>query len=181
MKMIIASDIHGCSASAKKLVDIFEKEKADSMLLLGDLLYHGPRNDLPGEYDTMETARLLNAYASKIYCVCGNCDAEVDQMVLEFPITAEYMQLPIAGKLFFASHGHHFGPHNLPPAGSADYLVCGHTHVPACEKIGDLVYINPGSTSIPKGGSQKSFMILDGTHLSWRHLNDNSVYKEIEI
>ena len=181
MKWIIASDIHGCASSARRLMEIFEEEKAERIILLWDLLYHGPRNELPGEYDTMEAAAILNKYAPLIYCVAGNCDAEVDQMVLEFPITAEYMQLPIEGKIFFATHGQHFGPHHVPPIGSCDYLLCGHTHVPACEKIGDIMYLNPGSTSIPKGGSGKSFMLLDGKRLMWRHLEDNTTYKEIEI
>ena len=181
MKWIIASDIHGCSSSVKKLLEIYEKEKAERFLFLGDILYHGPRNTLPGEYDTFEVAQLLNAYAAQIYSVRGNCDAEVDQAVLEFPLAAEYMQLPIEGKVFFATHGHRFGPHNLPPLGSADYLLCGHTHVPACEKIGDLYYLNPGSISIPKGGSEKSFMMIDGDIMQWRHLDDNSVYKEMKI
>lgn len=181
MKWIIASDIHGCSSSVKRLIEIYEKEKAERFLFLGDILYHGPRNSLPGEYDTFEVTQLLNQYAAQIYCVRGNCDAEVDQQVLEFPIVADYMQLPIEDKVFFATHGHHIGPSNLPPIGSADYLLCGHTHIPACEKIGDIMYLNPGSISIPKGGSEKSFILLDGKKLQWRHLDDNKTYKEITI
>ena len=181
MKYVIASDIHGSALFCEKLLERYRAEEADRLLLLGDILYHGPRNALPDEYDTFEVAQVLNRYTAQIYCVRGNCDAEVDQAMLEFPITADYMQLPIEGKVFFATHGHHFGPDHLPPIGSADYLLCGHTHVPACEKIGDIIYLNPGSISIPKGGSQKSFMILDGKKLQWRHLDDNQVYKEIEI
>ncbi len=181
MKWIIASDIHGCLSSAKKLIAIYEKEHAERFLFLGDILYHGPRNSLPGEYNTFEVTRMLNQYAAQIYCVRGNCDAEVDQQVLEFPIAADYMQLPIEGRIFFATHGHHIGPGNLPPLGSADYLLCGHTHIPACEKIGDIIYLNPGSISIPKGGSEKSFILLDGKKLQWRHLDDNKSYKEITI
>jgi len=181
MKWIIASDIHGCSSSVKRLIEIFEEEKADRFLFLGDILYHGPRNSLPGEYDTQKVISMLNEYADKIICVRGNCDAEVDQMVLSFPLTAEYMQLPIEGKVFFATHGHHFGPDNLPPIGSCDYLLCGHTHIPSCQEVGDITYINPGSISIPKGGSEKSFMVLDGKVLSWRHLDDNAQYKMMEI
>ena len=181
MKWVIASDIHGCSSSTKRLIEIYEKEKAERFLFLGDILYHGPRNALPGEYDTFEVAQLLNRYAAQIYCVRGNCDAEVDQQVLEFPIVADYMQLPIEGKVFFATHGHHFGPNHLPPIGSADYLLCGHTHIPACEKIEDITYLNPGSTSIPKGGSKQSFILLDGNKLYWRHLDDNSTYREMTI
>ncbi len=174
MKWLIASDIHGCISSAKKLIDIYEQENCERILLLGDILYHGPRNALPGEYDTAAVAELFNKYASKIYCVRGNCDAEVDQMILEFPITADYMQLPIEGNVFFASHGHHFGPDKLPPIGSADVLICGHTHVPACTKLADgLVYINPGSASIPKGGSERSFILMEGKTLYFRNLEDN--------
>ena len=181
MKYLIVSDVHGCLSSVNRLIEIYEREKCDRFIFLGDILYHGPRNALPDEYDTFEVAQVLNRYTAQIYCVRGNCDAEVDQAMLEFPITADYMQLPIEGKVFFATHGHHFGPDHLPPIGSADYLLCGHTHVPACEKIGDIIYLNPGSISIPKGGSGKSFMILDGKKLQWRHLDDNQVYKEIEI
>ena len=181
MKYLIASDIHGCLSSTRRLLKIYEKQNCDRFIFLGDILYHGPRNALPDEYDTLQVSQMLNKYAAQIYSVRGNCDAEVDQLMLEFPITADYMQLPIEGKVFFASHGHHFGPHNLPPMGSADYLLCGHTHIPTCERLEGITYINPGSISIPKGGSKKSFILLDGKNMQWRHLDDNGVYNEIEI
>ena len=181
MKLLIASDIHGCASSARKLVEYFEKEKCDKMLLLGDILYHGPRNNLPDEYDCKEVIALLNPLKEKIWCVRGNCDAEVDQMVLEFPLTSEYMQIPVEEKTIFATHGHHYGPDKLPPIGSGDILLCGHFHVPAHKQIEDVLYLNPGSTSIPKGGSEKSFMILDGRTLTWRRIEDGSVYDTVEL
>ena len=181
MKLIIASDIHGCATAARKLVGHFYDEKADYMLLLGDILYHGPRNALPGEYDCAETAGILNSIYTKIWCVQGNCDAEVDQMMLEFPLTADYMQLPFGGKVIFATHGHHFGPDNPPPVGSADILMCGHYHIPEHYMIGDLLYCNPGSTSIPKAGSKPSYMTFDGRILCWKELDTGKTYDSVEV
>ncbi|MDO5331895.1 MAG: phosphodiesterase [Bacillota bacterium] len=180
MKILIASDIHGCADSARKLIGHFQDEKCDYILLLGDILYHGPRNALPGEYDTMEVAKLLNQYKNKIWCVKGNCDSEVDQMVLEFPITADYMQIPVGDKVIFATHGHHFNMDYLPPKGSCDILACGHFHFPEHRQIEDLLYINPGSTSIPKGGSKKSFMTFDGKLLCWKEIDTGKTYDSLE-
>ena len=181
MKLLIASDIHGSALAARKIVGAFWDEKCDYMLLLGDILYHGPRNALPGEYDCKETAIALNSIKDKIWCVRGNCDAEVDQMVLEFPITADYMQIPINGKVLFATHGHHFGPDYLPPIGSCDILFCGHFHVPEHRQIGDLLYCNPGSTSIPKGGSCPSYIIMDDNKIVWKNLETGKAYDSLEI
>ena len=181
MKYIIASDIHGCFTSAQKIADIFEREHADRLLILGDLLYHGPRNALPEEYDTKKTAAILNTLKDKIMCVRGNCDAEVDQMVLEFPITADYMQIPVDGIVLFATHGHHYGPDHQPPLGLGDVLLSGHTHVPMCAAVNGMLCVNPGSTSIPKGGSRKSYAVLNGRHLELRHLEDDSVYLEKDL
>jgi len=181
MKLLIASDIHGCSSSAAKLAQYFDEMKFDRILLLGDILYHGPRNKLPGTYDCQEVARILNGLKDKIICVKGNCDSEVDQMVLEFPITAEYQQLPIGQYLFFATHGHHIGPDNPPPIGSCDVLLCGHTHIPGYKKIGDLLYCNPGSTSIPKGGSKESFMSFDGTTFRWHYIDSGEEYLSYKL
>ena len=181
MKLLIASDIHGSAFAARNIVGHFYDMKCDYMLLLGDILYHGPRNGLPGEYDCRETAKILNALASKIWCVHGNCDAEVDQMLLEFPVTADYMQLPVNGNVIFASHGHHFGLDNLPPIGSCDILMCGHTHIAGQRQIGDLLYCNPGSPSIPKGGTKPGFMTFDGGLLCWRELESGKTYDSIEL
>ena len=181
MKLLIASDIHGSALAARMLAGYFYDLKCDNMLLLGDILYHGPRNALPGEYDCKETAAVLNTLTSKIWCVRGNCDAEVDQMVLDFPLTSDYMQLPVNGKVIFASHGHHFGPDNPPPIGSCDILMCGHTHIAGHTKIGDLLYCNPGSTSIPKGGTKAGFMTFENNLLCWRELESGRVYDSLEL
>lgn len=182
MKILIASDIHGSAHAVRQLIGHFWDEKCDYMLLLGDILYHGPRNGLPGEYDCMSVAEQLNAIKEKIWCVKGNCDSEVDQMVLEFPITADYMQIPVDGKVIFATHGHHIGPDNPPPIGSCDILACGHTHVPQIYTMSDgLVFINPGSTSIPKGGSEPSYMTFDGHMLCQKRLEDGTVFNSYEF
>ena len=132
MKWLIASDIHGDSACCEKLLAAFEREKCERLLLLGDLLYHGPRNDLPGGYAPKSVIEQLNSLAEKITCVRGNCDTEVDQQVLEFPIMAEYVWLESGDRMIFATHGHHYGP-DRPPLnlGKGDILLCGHTHIPA--------------------------------------------------
>jgi len=181
MKLLIASDIHGCSSSAAKIAYYFDEMKCDKILLLGDILYHGPRNDLPGTYDCRETARILNALKDKIICVKGNCDSEVDQTVLEFPITADYQQLLVGSISIFASHGHHIGPDNPPPIGSCDVLICGHTHIPGYQNIGDLLYCNPGSASIPKGGSKQSFMTFDGKAFNWHYIENGETYLGFEF
>ena len=134
MKWMIASDLHGSAYYCEKLLAAFNAEQADRMLLLGDLLYHGPRNDLPRDYDPRAVTALLNGCKERLLCVRGNCDAEVDQMVLEFPILAEYALLEVEGRVLFATHGHKYGPDNLPPLCPGDILLSGHTHVPVCRE-----------------------------------------------
>ena len=162
MKIMAASDIHGSSIWAARIVETFHKEKADKLLLLGDLLYHGPRNDLPENYAPKEVIKILNAEKDNILAVRGNCDAEVDQMVLEFPIMAESLWLESSGVRIYATHGHHIDPDNLPTfLGKGDILLCGHTHVTADEMTGDIRYMNPGSPSIPKNGAKPSYIIIE--------------------
>ncbi|MBE5906925.1 MAG: phosphodiesterase [Lachnospiraceae bacterium] len=160
MKWLVASDIHGSAYYCKKLLEVVEQEKADKVLLLGDLLYHGPRNALPKEYDPPKVYEMLNSIKDKIVAVRGNCDCEVDQMVLEFPIMADYMVLSIGEKLIYATHGHTVNKENPLPFLKGGYLLYGHTHVPAQEQCKDFTYLNPGSISIPKEGSGHSYMIL---------------------
>lgn len=182
MRLFIASDIHGSATATKKMIERFYEEQCDHMLLLGDILYHGPRNDLPGGYDCKSVVQQLNAIKDKIWCVRGNCDSEVDQMVLEFPITADYMQIPVDGRVIFATHGHHFSPDNPPPIGSCDILLCGHFHIPEIRKLADgLIYANPGSVSIPKGGSEASYMCFDGKTIYQKRLEDGSVFNSFEF
>ena len=178
MKYLIASDIHGSAAYCKKLVEAFERENADTLLLLGDVLYHGPRNALPTEYDAPSVMSMLNAMKDKIMCVRGNCDAEVDQMVLEFPIQADYMMLCDGGKLIFATHGHVYSPGRPPAIAGVDVLLTGHTHIPAFEDHGDYIYMNPGSVSIPKAGSRHSYMTMENLVFEWKDLDGNVYHTE---
>ena len=150
MKLMIASDIHGSAYYCRKMLGAFEEEKADRLLLLGDILYHGPRNELPKEYCPKEVIAMLNEKKDYILCVRGNCDTEVDQMVLDFPVMAEYSLLYIEGITIFATHGHHFNLDKLPPHREGDILLHGHTHVPAYIQQEGILYLNPGSVSIPK-------------------------------
>ena len=170
MKILIASDIHGSAKYCRALLDRYEKEKAGRLLLLGDHLYHGPRNDLPEEYAPKQVIEMLNRYKDEIFCVRGNCEAEVDQMVLAFPVMAEYALLPLGERMIFVTHGHIFNKENLPPMKAGDILLHGHTHVPACEQIGEYMYLNPGSVSIPKNGSPRSYMTLEGETFTWKTL-----------
>ncbi|MBQ9806237.1 MAG: phosphodiesterase [Clostridia bacterium] len=171
MKLMIASDIHGSATYCKQLLKAYEKEAPDRLLLLGDLLYHGPRNDLPAGYAPKEVIELLNALKTQILCVRGNCEAEVDQMVLSFPVLADYAWLDVNGLRLFATHGHHYGEDNPPPLAKGDLLLCGHTHIPACHNHGDYTYLNPGSVSIPKEGSAHSYMILEDHTFTWKDLD----------
>ncbi len=180
MKWMIASDIHGSSAYCEELLQAFEREKADRLLLLGDLLYHGPRNDLPDGYAPKRVIELLNAQKDKLFCVRGNCEAEVDQMVLEFPVLADYMLLEVEGKLLYATHGHHAGEQTPPPFAKGSILLCGHTHVPACNLHDDFVYLNPGSVSIPKQNSPRGYMTLEKGEFLWKTLA-GEVWKSYKI
>ena len=161
MKYFIASDIHGSAYFCERMLEAFEREGVERLVLLGDLLYHGPRNDLPRDYAPKRVTQMLNARRDKILAVRGNCDTEVDQMVLEFPILAEYALLDVGGSLVFVTHGHRYHLASLPPLKPGDVLLHGHTHVPACETREGITYLNPGSVSIPKDGSAHSYMVLE--------------------
>ncbi len=181
MKLLIASDIHGDIECAKRLVDAYRASGADKLLLLGDLLYHGPRNNLPAAYAPKEVIELLNSIKDEIICVRGNCDTEVDQMVLDFPILADYAYICLDGVSFFATHGHKFGFENPPPMKYGEILLCGHTHIPAAESFGDgNMYINPGSVSLPKNGSDKSYIVYEEGEFSFYTL-DGAIYDNISL
>ena len=161
MKLLIASDIHGSAYYCDKLLEAFEREKADRLVLLGDVLYHGPRNDLPREYAPKKVIEMLNGMKQKILCVRGNCDTEVDQMVLQFPVLADYAILPLGDRLVYLTHGHVYNSGKLPPLCPGDILLHGHTHIPACQESDSHIYLNPGSVSIPKDGSH-SCLVYEG-------------------
>lgn len=161
MKLMFASDIHGSFKYASMLKEAYKKERAEGLVLLGDLLYHGPRNDLPEEYAPKKVTELLNGMKDEIVmCVRGNCEAEVDAMVLDFPCLCEYAVMYLDGKSIFVTHGHIYNPQNPPKLKRTDYLMNGHTHIGAIEDRGDFIYLNPGSVSIPKDG-RHSYMIYE--------------------
>ena len=153
MKFLIASDIHGSAYYCELLIKKIEEEKAEKVLLLGDILYHGPRNDLPKDYAPKKVIEMLNPLKNKFLCVRGNCDTEVDQMVLDFPVLADYAVVPVGEKLIYATHGHKFNEQLLPPLAKGDILLNGHTHIPKCIESEDFIYMNAGSVSIPKENS----------------------------
>ena len=169
MKLMVASDIHGSAHWCRELLRAFDAEGADRLLLLGALLYHGPRNPLPEEYAPMEVAKLLNSRKGQVFCVHGNCDSEVDQMVLDLPIQADYALLPLGKRLVFATHGHVHNTASLPPLAPGDILLHGHTHVPAWEGCGEEnFYFNPGSVSLPKDGTQRGYLLLTEEAALWK-------------
>ena len=177
MKWMIASDLHGSAYYCKKMVEAFEREGADRLLMLGDLLYHGPRNDLPRDYAPKEVIPMLNGLKNKLCCVRGNCEAEVDQMVLGFPVMADYCILPAGEKLIYATHGHIYNVKNPPPLAEGDILLHGHTHVPAWTEFGQgNVYLNPGSLSIPKENSPHSYMIFEDGVFYWKDVDTGEIY-----
>lgn len=178
MKLVVASDIHGSALYCRKFLDCYKKENADKLVLLGDILYHGPRNDLPEEYAPKKVIEMLNDIKDEILCVRGNCDTEVDQMVLKFPILADYAFLYWRDKMVFITHGHNFNLKNLPMLKKGDILLHGHTHIPACEKTDLCTYINPGSVSIPKENSAHSYIVITDDEIIFKDL-DGNVYKKV--
>ena len=158
---MIASDIHGSAYYCRKLLEAYTEEGADRLLLLGDILYHGPRNDLPRDYAPKEVIALLNERKNDIYCVRGYCYTEVEQMVREFPVLSDYCVLAEGTQAIYATHGHIYNEQKLPPLHSGDILLHGHTHVPVIKDQGDYTYKNPGSVSIPKENSAHSYLILE--------------------
>ena len=179
MKIMIASDIHGDFDTATRLVEAYRQSGAERLLLLGDILYHGPRNDLPVGYAPKKLIELLNSIGGELLCVRGNCDTEVDQMVLDFPILADYAILYLDGLTVYATHGHKFSPSTPPPMKKGEILLTGHTHIPASVPFGDdNYYINPGSVSIPKENSEKSYIVYENREFVFYSL-DGAVYDSV--
>lgn len=172
MKLLIASDIHGSAYWCGKLLEAAEREQPDKLILLGDLLYHGPRNDLPREYAPKRVIPMLGAWKEKILAVRGNCEAEVDQMVLPFPCMADYAVLLCGTTQLYLTHGHLWNPEQLPALEPGTVFLYGHTHVKTDRMVGQVRCLNPGSVSIPKDGSH-SYLIFDGAEFSFRTLEDD--------
>lgn len=175
MRIMVAADLHGSAFYCKELINRYKEEGCGKLLLLGDILYHGPRNDLPREYDPKIVISELNKMKNEILCVRGNCDTEVDQMVLEFPVLAEYCYLCLDGITIFATHGHKFNKNFMPCLAENEILLHGHTHVPACEDLGKNLYMNPGSVSIPKENSHHGYMIIENGTFLWKDLKGNII------
>ena len=180
MKWLIASDIHGSALWCRRLLEAWDKEQADRLLLLGDVLYHGPRNDLPDQYAPKEVITMLNARRERILCVRGNCEAEVDQMVLDFPVLADYAVLCEGSRLIYCTHGHVYNTGKLPPLQEGDVLLHGHTHIPAWEDHGTYRYLNPGSVAIPKEGSWHGYMTLENGRFLWKDF-DGAIHHELTL
>ena len=177
MKLFIASDIHGDLESAEKIITLYKEEGCDKLLLLGDLLYFGPRNRLTDSYAPQEVIKLLNEHKDHILAVRGNCDAEVDQMVLDFPIMADYCYLSLDGLSVFATHGHHHNTKTPPPLRKGEILLHGHTHVLCCEEFGNNnFYLNPGSPTYPKENNPKSYMIYENRCFTVKDLDGKIIF-----
>ncbi len=177
MKILFASDIHGSFYYCKKLVEAFFNEKADLLVLLGDILYHGPRNDLPKEYNPKAVIELLNGISDKILCVKGNCDAEVDQMVLKFKLFEDYKVLSVDEYNVYLTHGHKFNTKNPPPMNIGDILIHGHTHINGYEEFGNNnLFLNPGSVSIPKENTENSYMIFENNTFVFKNLDSKVLF-----
>lgn len=175
MKWLIASDIHGSAYWCRRLLEKYAEEKADRLILLGDVLYHGPRNDLPDEYAPKKVIETLNGMSDSILCVRGNCDTEVDQMVLNFPVLADYALLDLGERMIYMTHGHVYNENNLPPLREGDILLHGHTHVSKCVDHGNYVYMNPGSVSIPKENTPHGYMTLENGTFLWKSLDGEKI------
>ncbi|QHM94089.1 phosphodiesterase [Kosakonia sacchari] len=181
MKLMFASDIHGSLPATERVLELFAQSDARWLVILGDVLNHGPRNALPEGYAPAQVAERLNEQASRIVAVRGNCDSEVDQMLLTFPITAPWQQVLLPERRLFLTHGHLFGPDDEPLLAAGDVLVYGHTHIPVAEKRGDIFHFNPGSVSIPKGGFAASYGMLEEDVLRVITLNDQRVIAQVTI
>ncbi|HIU18460.1 MAG TPA: phosphodiesterase [Candidatus Limiplasma stercoravium] len=182
MKLLFASDLHGSASAAEGVLRRLEREGAQRLILLGDLLYHGPRNDLPERYDPKAVVRLLSQAPVQPLCVRGNCDAEIDQMVLPFPIMADYMLLPLGGAACaFVTHGHLFNTECPPPHQPGDVLIHGHTHVYGVWPQADYTYLNPGSAALPKENQPRSYMVYQDGRFTIKALESGDKLLEWEM
>lgn len=180
MKYFFASDIHGSSFYTKKIIEKYKESNSSKLVLLGDLLYHGPRNDLPKDYCPKEVFAMLNEYKDDIIAVRGNCDSEVDQMVLDFPMQSDYCIGVFNDIYFFITHGHIYGEDHLPKLTKGCAFIYGHVHLPIAKKSGDIYILNPGSASLPKEQNPNSYAILDDDIFTIYDF-DGNVLKEIKI
>ncbi|ACS86339.1 phosphodiesterase [Musicola paradisiaca] len=181
MKLVFASDLHGSLSATEQVLERFEQKGAQWLVLLGDFLNHGPRNPLPERYQPADVATRLNDYASRIIAVRGNCDSEVDQMLLNFPVTAPWQQILLPDCRLFLTHGHLFHPQQRPALNAGDVLVYGHTHIPVAERCDDIVCFNPGSASLPKGGFPASYGVLEDGVLQVLPLSGGAPIAQVQV
>lgn len=179
MKYLLLSDIHGCLPTLQQALHFYEEQHCDMLCILGDILNYGPRNRIPEGIDPKGIADRLNAMAADIIAVRGNCDAEVDQMLLHFPIMADYALLVDEGVRLFLTHGHIYNEQNQP-VGSHDVLVYGHTHLWKLEQCGSTTVCNLGSITFPKGGNEPTFAVYEHRTLTIHRL-DGTVLKQITL
>lgn len=180
MKLMVISDIHGSLDYLNKALGIYRSEAADKLIILGDLLYHGPRNPLPKGYNPKEVSETLNKVKNEIIAIRGNCDSEVDQMVLDFPIMSDYTLVHINNRAIFLTHGHLYNEENKPLIGTEDILIHGHTHIPRAEKTEDFYILNPGSISLPKENFPNSYGILTSEGFTVKSFGSETI-KEIKF
>lgn len=173
MKLMIASDIHGSKHFCEKLLVKYMDESPEKLIVLGDLLYHGPRNDIPEGYDPKRVCTLLNLVKDNLICVKGNCDAEVDQSILEFPIMSEYAVIFADDIVMYLTHGDKYNIDNPLPMNEHNIMIYGHTHIPLYEENENGVFVNPGSVSIPKENSEHSYLIYEDGVFTWKDLEGN--------
>jgi len=178
MKLMIASDIHGSAVWCERLLEAWRHEAPGRLVLLGDLLYHGPRNDLPEGYAPKAVIPMLNEIAPHLLCVRGNCEAEVDQMVLSFPVMADYAALLVDGHAVYATHGHVYNEGNPPPLQAGDILLCGHTHIPCCRRHEGFICANPGSVALPKQNTPHSYIVMEDGLMVWKDLVGGAFMRE---
>ncbi|WP_291632819.1 phosphodiesterase [Clostridium sp.] len=177
MKIFFISDIHGSLYYLKKAIDRYKEEGASYIVLLGDALYHGPRNPLPEGYNPQEVASLLNGYKDKLIAVRGNCDSEVDQMLIEYPMMSDYSIILYNNRRLFLTHGHIYNEDSLPNLSENDVLIIGHTHLPVAKKSGKIYVLNPGSVSLPKQDNPNSYAILQDNLFEIKDLEGNVIKK----
>lgn len=181
MKLMFISDLHGSAYYCEKIREIYEKECPDKIISVGDLLYHGPRNDLPKDYDTKKVTEILNYFKDKIIAVRGNCDSEVDQMVLNFPMMADYTTINVDNINMFITHGHLFSPENLPPLPKNSVFISGHIHLPVAEKKDGIYILNPGSASLPKENNPPSYMTYENCKFEIKEIETKKTIKTLQI
>jgi len=180
MKIFFMSDIHGSLFFLKKALERYKEEKAKYIVILGDVLYHGPRNPLPREYNPEAVADLLNEYKDKIIAVRGNCDSEVDQILIEYPMMSDYSIMLCNDRRIFLTHGHIFNENNFPSLSENDVLIHGHTHIPVAKKHNNIFVLNPGSLALPRDNIPNSYAILQDNLFQIKDL-DGNVMKEIKL